>query len=273
MASSSQDQVRGLSFSGNFRARVVNNVDPKGEGRLGVFIPALITEVPNNLETPKASIGVIAPTLFANQKELGLSQQVKRDNYIWARPCAHLVENGSAAGNHGGSFRVPTNGTMVTVFFEGEDPNRPYWMPYSPTVNGDVIAGTNLGMGMNVQNAAANWRDPAKKTKVHVLAEHDNGNVVYIDGNDNNNAFVIRWANGHTLSIGHAAESGIIMQTERGHLVQLDENSGEVRVRTHTGKAGIALNDDGTIRVDAAKSIDLRAGERIKLSAPRIDLN
>lgn len=273
MPSSSQDQVQGLNFSGYFRARVVKNDDPMMEGRLGVFIPSLITEIPNNLEAPKSSVGTVSTTLFANQSELGLSRQVKKDNFIWARPGDFLVENGGGASNHGGTYQIPNVGTMVRVYFENEDPNKPYWILGSPTVNGDVIAGTNLGKGTNVQAAAANWQDPAKRTKIHVVAEYDNGNIVYVDSNGDNNAFVLRWANGHTLSVGHAAESGIILQTEKGHLVQLDENSGEIRLSTHTGQASVILKDDGTIAIQSAKSIDMRAGQSIKLSAPRIDLN
>ena len=249
MPTSSEGQVRGLNFSGHFRGRVVNNVDPKGEARLGVFIPSLITEVPNNLEAPKPTTGAIPPTLFANQHELGLSSQVKRDNYVWARPCAHLVENGSASSNASGSYRVPANGTMVTVFFENDDPNKPYWLPFSPTVTGDVIAGSNLGKGLNVETAAANWKDPAKKVNMHILAEQPNGNVMYMDSNADTNAFVLRWANGHTVSVGHAAESGIVLQTERGHKVQLDENSTEIRLQTHTGQVRIVLSDSGDITI------------------------
>jgi uncharacterized protein involved in type VI secretion and phage assembly len=249
MPTSSDGQVRGLSFSGYFRGRVVNNVDPKGEARLGVFIPSLITEVPNNLEAPKPTTAAIPPTLFANQHELGLSTQVKRDNYIWARPAAHLVENGSASSNASGSYKVPAVGTMVIVYFEAEDVNKPYWLPFSPTVTGDVIAGANIGKGLNVDTAAANWKDPAKKVNMHILAEQPNGNVMYMDSNADTNAFVLRWANGHTVSVGHATESGIVLQTEKGHKVQLDENSTEIRVQTHTGQVRVVLSDSGDITI------------------------
>ena len=192
-----------------------------------------------------------------------------------------IVENGGAAGNHGGSYRVPTVGTMVTVFFEGNDPNKPYWLPFSPTVNGDIIAGTNLGKGTNVENAAANWQDPAKRTKIHVLAEHDNGNIIYLDSNADNNAFVIRWANGHTLSIGHAAESGIILQTEKGHMVQLDENSQEIRLRTHTGKVSLVMSDatgdvtitnTGKTTVNSIGATLVKSAASVTIQAPKISL-
>ena len=282
MASSSTDQVHGLDFSGRFRGRVVNNVDPKKEGRVGVFIPALITEVPNNLDAPRPSSNGLPPNLFANQDELGLAPQVKRDNYIWARP-THLVETGG-----GGVFRVPSVGTMVSVYFENGDVNKPYWECASPTVNGDVPAGANIGKGTNLEAGGANWQDPAARTKIHVLAEHDSGNIVYVDSNPNNNAFVIRWANGHTLSIGHAAESGIVLQTEKGHLVQLDENSGEIRLRTQTGQAQIVIADSGdvtitntgstTVNTTGATTVNstgaatIKSAAAVTIQAPKISL-
>ena len=258
MSNSHDKQVKGLDLAGFFRGRVVKNDDPMGEGRVAVFIPSLITEYPQGDEIPSPGVGIIPPTLFANQKELGLPQQVKRDNFVWARPGSQFVENGSAAKNHGGDWRIPRVGTMVTVYFEGADPNRPYWLPFTPTVRGDVIAAKNLGKGINVQGSSANWKSIKQKVEIQVVAEHDNGNVVYIDNNSDVNAFVIRWDNGHTISIHHNKESGIVMHTQRGHMVQLDENSTEIRLRTHTGKTHITMNDaNGTIYAYAASKITL----------------
>ena len=265
MPSSHDGQVKGLDFSGFFRGRVVRNDDPMGEGRVAVFIPTLITEYPQGGEVPSPSVGVIPPALFANQKELALPTQVKRDNFIWARPGAQLVENGGAAKNPGGNWRIPRVGTMLTIYFEGADVNKPYWMPFTPTVRGDIIAAKNLGKGKNVSATAANWKNIKKKVEIEVIAEHDNGNVIYIDNNSDSNAFVIRWNNGHTISIHHNAESGIVLETEKGHLIQMDENSKEIRMRTHTGQSSIVMNDAGTI--------DIRASAHITMIAPRIDLN
>ena len=154
---------------------------------------------------------------------------------------------------------------MVTIYFENGDPNRPYWMPLTPSVNGDVIAGTNLGKGTNMTNTSSNWKDPTKRTDINVLAEHDNGTVIYIDNNSNANAVVIRTGNGHTFSIAQAAESGIIVETEKGHQFHLDDNSKEISLRTQTGQSKIVLGDDGNIVIEGSSSI--------KMKAPRIDFN
>jgi hypothetical protein len=267
MANSHQGQVRNLSFAGLMRGRVVKNDDAMMDGRLGVFIASLITEVPNTLEAPTPQTLVIPPGLFANGKELKLPSHVKGDNFIWARPTAWLVENGSKSKNAGGSHRIPKVGTMVTVYFENEDPNNCRWLPFSPTINGDAIAGSNLGKGVNLQETLANWHDPKKRTDIHVIAEYDSGNIIAVDNNDNSNSFVIRWANGHTLSIGHAAESGIVLQTGKGHLVQLDENSGEIRISTQTGKSRAVLNDNGNVSITNEGDLTTATKGNVSVSA------
>ena len=92
-------------------------------------------------------------------------------------------------------------------------------------------------------------------------------NAIYADSNANNNAFVIRWANGHTFSIGHAAESGIVMQTEKGHVIQLDENSTEIRIKTHTGQSQIVISDTGDITVTNTGNTTINTKGNVDINA------
>ena len=264
MASSTDGQIQDINLNGFVKARVIKNVDATGEGRLGLFIPSIITEVPHGSEaaTPKAN--TVKQNLFANGPELQVAVQTHGDNYIWVRPCAALVEGGSSSKNTSGSYKVPKVGTMVNMYFEGGDPNRPYWMPFTPSINGDVIAGTNLGKGTNMANSGSNWKDMAKRVNIHVIAEYDNTNIIYVDNNDNANAVVIH-VGGHTISAGSASESGVIVETAKGHRIHLDENSKQIRLKTHSGGAKLTLGDDGNISLEGSSSI--------KLKAPRIDLN
>jgi hypothetical protein len=275
------DSIRDVDFSGMHRGTVVNRVDPMGEGRLGIFLPAFYTEAPAYTESPAPGLTVLPTDLFDNQSDLNLAQKVNTENYIWARPASWLVENGRSASNQGGGYRIPQVGTVVCVYFEGRDANRPYWIPFSPTVKGDVIAAREAGKGTNVENAAANWSDPAKKVNVDVIREYNNGNVLYMDSNADNNAFVLRFSNGHTLTVHHAAESGIILQTQKGHLVQLDENSQEIRVKTHSGNVSVVLKDDGTIVINNTSTtvlhskgeITVKSDAHVLIQAPTVDIN
>ena len=260
-------QLQDINFNGHFRGRVVNNVDEHLEGSIGVFIPALVVDMPDSMEGPAPLDNPISAPVFHNQDEIPLRSSVREDNYIWARPCSALVENGSDSNNFGGSFKIPKIGTMVWVIFEGGDPNRPYWLPFTPTVEGDVISGANIGKGIGTGEAGANWKDPAKRVNIEVMTEFDNGNVVYIDANDNANTFVIRWANGHTVSLQDSAESGINLNTAKGHLVQLDDNSGEIRVRTHTNQSSAIFADSGKITVNCSGDLVAKSGGSTSLTA------
>lgn len=102
-------QIGEFDFKGMHRARVITNSDH--EGVLGVFIPTLVTDMPDDLEESKPVVTPLSDPIFENQTELGLSQNVREDNFILARPCAWLVENGRSSSNSGGSFRVPRVGT------------------------------------------------------------------------------------------------------------------------------------------------------------------
>jgi hypothetical protein len=68
---------------------------------------------------------------------------------------------------------------------------------------------------------------------------------------------VIRWDNGHTFSIHHNQESGIVLETEKGHRIQMDENSAEIRLKTHNGGSKITMFDSGLIIAHAANHIIL----------------
>jgi hypothetical protein len=247
------DGTRRLDYSRIYKSRVVERNDPLKEGRVGVFVPNLLTDPPADTAAPQPQRTQLTPSsIFTNAAELTVATGVNTDVYFWARPSAFMVEDGAGGAQASGSFYVPKLGTIVEVYFEGNDPNKPYWRLATPTIAGQVTAGTNIGMGTNLANGAANWTGAATRPDVHVVTETDAGHIVYLDKNPNNNAFVVRWANGHTLSIADASESGIILETGKGHTVQLDENSKQIRIRTQTGKCSAVLDDGaGTVSVQA----------------------
>lgn len=271
MANSSEGQIVGLDLTGWYRARVIRTDDPMLEGRLGVFIPSIITEYPQSQNTASPGTDPIPSDVFVNQKDLGLASKVKRDNYIWARPGSQLVENGTEDGQ-AGQWKIPTVGTFVTVYFEDGDPNRPYWLPFTPTVDGDVIPGVNIGSGRNLSKSSDNWTDPTRKPGIEVLAEYKNGNVIYVDTNDDANSFVVRWANGHTLSIHHNEESGIVLETEKGHLLQLDENTARIKLKSHTGKAFLQLDEKRDYDGAQEGYSELNGKDRVVLTSPNVRL-
>jgi hypothetical protein len=278
------DPRREVSLTGYFRGCVVNRTDSLGEGRVGVLIPSLMTEQAPGTQTP-APVTAPIGQVFENQKELGLATSVQTDNYIWARP-TNLVQNGKGISNVGGNFLVPLLGTMVRVYFENGDPNCPFYETTSPTIAGEVVAGQQLGKGLNTQNTATNWKSTTAKPNIQVLFETAQGHIMTVDTNPNSNSFMLRLA-GHTLVLGQADEGGISLQTAMGHLVHMDENSKTITLKTQSGKVQALLNDgDGSVRITntgdfmvenqgntafkTAGNISLTAGGTIAFTAPSI---
>jgi hypothetical protein len=74
-------------FWGKYRGTVVDNVDPYKQGRLQVFVPAVLGEVAT----------------------------------AWAMPCVPY------AGLQVGFFMMPPTGAAIWVEFEGGDPDYPIW--------------------------------------------------------------------------------------------------------------------------------------------------
>ena len=73
---------------GKYRGVVLNNVDPKNQGRLTAMVPEILGEMPTG----------------------------------WASPCAPY------AGVQAGLFAVPTTGAGVWIEFEGGDVSKPIWV-------------------------------------------------------------------------------------------------------------------------------------------------
>ncbi len=75
------------SFYGKYRGKVANNVDPTGQGRIQVSVPAVLGT----------------------------------DGLSWAMPCVPY------AGPGVGFFALPPNGANIWVEFEGGSPDWPIW--------------------------------------------------------------------------------------------------------------------------------------------------
>ena len=86
---------------GMYRAKVVENKDPQQFGRVQVWIPDIMSELP-------------------------------QDKGLWARPANNPAggrnsdDQGGGDNNYAGCSFIPKKGSYVWVFFEGGNENRPY---------------------------------------------------------------------------------------------------------------------------------------------------
>jgi hypothetical protein len=235
-----------ISFAGWFRAIVTNNVDPKGEGRIYVTIPKFQPEQDFGAEpTKKDDKAKINKDQVDNKNSNTVDDSVLKPNGFLARPCHILnssptektvTNNVKKGGGYqdvkidtslkntnynpmSGNYSVPRIGTWVYVFFEDEDPKKCYWLPFGPTLEGEVVPFKNV-------ESLVNKNMPSKMVNIDVIKELFNGNVIYFDANEDKNHFEIKFDNGHRIKIEHNnLSSCIVLDTESGHQIKIVDRS------------------------------------------------
>ena len=104
---------------GNYRAKVVSNKDKEQYGRVLVWVPDLMQDVPDT-------------------------------KGLWARPANNPVGGrnkieGEADCYYAGSSYIPANGSWVWVFFEAGNVNRPYYFAALDIQNAKTLPENRLG--------------------------------------------------------------------------------------------------------------------------------
>jgi len=105
---------------GMYRAKVVENKDPQMFGRVQVWIPDIMSELP-------------------------------QDKGLWARPANNPTggrNNETQGGNdnyYTGSSFIPKKGSYVWVFFEGGNENRPYYLAACDLEGAKVLPECQVG--------------------------------------------------------------------------------------------------------------------------------
>lgn len=237
--------VEEISFDGWMRGTVVNNVDDRGEGRVGLFIRKIMTKnQPGEAPAPESE-QPLRKEFVGNEGGNAYSEGVSPDNMIWARPVSMLdasptdrmVTNEVARGGGRqqasvgagmksagyvpgtGSYSVPRIGTTVYVFFEDGDPQKAYYLPFSPTLSGQVTP-------MKFVESRGSVDSMSKRVNVTVLRELPNGTVVYADANEEKGTFVIRDRSGHRVKVQDCpTASGVVVDTAYGHQLKLVDKS------------------------------------------------
>ena len=204
-------------YNGIMRGLVIDNTDPKLEGRVAVMIPKLMfgyTEMqPVQLPHTEAPL---SPGMIRNVADNKFFNKIQQVNYYWARNCemmdtapsGYWVMNGkgkrkpdatdthqlviTGAESHyipnGGSIRVPRIGTYVYIMFEDGDPQKCYYLPFGPTQQGEAIPMTALE-----PESAGYKSDVTHRQDIHVIREFSNGNIMYFDQNHDINTFLTKF--------------------------------------------------------------------------------
>ena len=259
------------SFKGWMRAQVVSNAYK--DGTIGVFIPKIMkmpnhktdsTEDKNSRDNTKSG-----NTLFSDDSPFkGTSGGVKHTNQILARP-TFLTHDSSNAKVKAGSYRVPKKGTWVFVFFEEEDPQKCYWMPFSPTLFSTGIH--TAGASDEVKQSAS---DTSKMPDLELVRIWGDGSTMGYD--ENTGSFIIRQASGHVFRI--RAGNGVVgmeMITAGGQHLKIDDTGKQILIHANktvkiddTNGNKVVMDSAGILAQDKSGSkVEMKGGDMTSSSA------
>jgi len=222
-------------FFGNYRALVVDNRDPEYFGRVRVWIPDLMPDVP-------------------------------REKGIWARPANNPIGGRNLENPdenfYTGSCYIPKKGSWVFVFFEGGNPNRPYYFGALDIENTTVLPENRLGTNYpdkwtifkSHQGRAIIISDDkdderveitGKKRKLKEPPSGDTGSVYDIDGNQT----VI-------LLDERQGKEKILIRTYKGDFIHVDVGSRELEIHF---QGDILIRSEKEVNVTANQDINLKS--------------
>jgi len=240
-----------VSAFGMYRAKVVDNKDPKKFGKVLVWIPDIMPEV-------------------------------SQDKGIWARPANNPVggrnmENEVDNYYMGSSF-IPKKGSWVFIFFEGGNVNLPYYFGALDLENTKVLPENQLGS--NYQDKWTLFKshegraivvsdDPddarteitGKKRKIKTPPTGDTDSVYEIDGNQTTILFDER-----------AGQEKVLIRTRKGDFFHIDIDEQHLQAYF---KNDIIIKCDNDLKITANGDIDIKslAGDiKIEADSGKMDL-
>jgi len=226
------------SFFGMYRAKVVDNKDPEKKGRVMVWIPDLMPEVP---------------------EEKG----------IWARPANNPVGGRNMEGEDGhfsGTCYIPPKGSWMWIFFENGNPNRPYYFGALDLENAPTLPENQLGS--NYQNKWTIFKshdgrcivvsdDPddarieitGKKRLLKNPPSGDTDSVYTIDGNQTT-----------ILLDERDGKEKILVRTHTGDFIKLDIQNREIHLFVNSK---VQIKNASDIIIQAGENLHLVAGDKL----------
>lgn len=239
--------MKSYKYYGFFRSKVVNNNDPDQFGRIMVWIPDIMPEVPDN-------------------------------EGIWARPANNPIggrntETGSD-NNYAGTSYIPLNGSWMLIFFENGNINKPYYFGALDLQNAKVLPENQLGgepynkwviLKSHKGRTVVVSDDPddarveitGKKRQIQNPPSGDKDSVYTIDENQTTILFDER-----------EGLEKILIRTHKGDFFHIDVD--EQKLQGYF-KSGIDIKSDGDIKI-TGKNIHLKATQRLNIQSSE-DMN
>jgi len=241
------DELVTESLYGNYRAKVIDNVDKEFFGRVMVYIPDLMQTLPS-------------------QDKIGL----------WARPANNPIGGrntieGTDENHFMGSCYIPGKGSWLWIFFEAGNINRPYYFGGLDIEHSKVLPENQLGT--NFQDKWTIFKSHAGRAIV--ISDDPDDERVEITGKKRN---LTEAPSGDTDSVYQIDENmttiliderqgkqKILIRTYKGDFFHIDIDERKLQAEFDDD---IIIKTNGNLLMTAEKTIHFRSEtEKIKLAA------
>ena len=218
MYSTNNHSIGPVTTDGWIRGIVKNRIDPDMEGKIGVLLTRLTTKSDPYASGEEKGSVVIDKDIVVNKDILPLlNDEATTSNIVWARPMDLNI------------FDVPELDTTVWIYLEDGDPNKPYYLPLDPTLNGQVVP-------MEFVESTSSVFDETKKPNIKVIKEMPNGTIIYYDGNEDQHHINIRFPNGTKIILNDKPnEKNILVTTFDDYRIIVDSTNKEIEASTPGG--------------------------------------
>lgn len=257
------------NFKGLMIAEVMNNVDPKCEGRIQVNIPRLMPDNSLGEELQETEITDLSNEFLANRDKFGFESVVTTNGY-WMRPTFFIEGNTESNMVNGGNYKVPNINQKVFVLFLDEDPQKGYYLPITPTIEGeqchDLFAGPNFSI-------------PEKKINIDRQC-YENGSSIQYDYNSERNCYSINIHNPNTkksvdIEIFNGEHTKINMKTPEQHVIIDDAKGMDIFCHKDTNienKNNITIKNGNSILIENANNIDIKNSNNVTVSCNNLSI-
>jgi len=228
---------------GFYRAKVIDNKDPKMFGRVKVWIPATMPEVSD-------------------------------DQGLWANsannPISGLNNNGDQEHFYSGSVLIPPKGSYVWIFFEEGNPNRPYYFSGLDLENVKVLPECQLGSEYQkkwvifkshegrcivISDDADDVRVEitGKKRQLNTPPSGDKTSVYTIDGNQTT-----------ILLDERDGKEKVLIRSHKGDYINFDVENRKLYI---SFDSDVHLKSNGKIFIESTEDFHIKSGAKFNVSS------
>jgi hypothetical protein len=257
----------GLSWDGFYRAKVIDNKDPKYQGRVKVWVPDIMPEVDDN-------------------------------RGIWARSANNSIggrntEESTDTQYYQGSCLIPTVGSWLFIFFENGNPSQPYYfssgefgqskVPVECQVGSQywnkwIIFKSRKGHTIIVSDDPDDERTEITGKKRKLKSSDASGNV--------DSVFTIQQNQSVILIDDRSGNEKILVKDYKGNFINLNTSqktldiqmNGDIKIKATgvlsiTGQNGIEIKTNKTLNMQAEQDVNLKSSQNINVESTGASIN